>query len=189
MADEGWGDLEEADNLWDCPSPNRVSSTVLLSGGAGPVLPHAAVGEGQGQFSLPSVVVDKGWGRLCVALSSLLLVASGAMKLTTDEGCGRAMDYTTPWPQIAADCHSSLYGLAVAQPSETNIATGGSLDSGSPCGLWVTTQAMDINVDSAGPADPDMAIGRGWDLNIISSWPKLALQITQMGMAPMMVWP
>lgn len=144
----------------------------------GPVSPHAAVGEGQGQFSLPSVVVGKGWGQLCVALSSLLLVASGAMKFTTDKGCGRAMDHTTPWPQIAADYHSSLYGLAAAQSSETNIATGGSLDSGSPCGLWVTAQAMDINTDSAGPTDPDMVIGRGLDLNIISSWPKLALQIT-----------
>lgn len=77
----------------------------------------------------------------------------------------------------------------MAQPSETNIATDGSLDSGSPCGLWVTAQAMDINVDSAGPTDPDMVVGRGRDLNIISSWPKLALQIIHMGMAPMMVWP
>lgn len=41
-----------------------------------------------------------------------------------------------PWPWVTAQVAQISMGLAVAQPSDTHMATSCNLDPGYPCGLW-----------------------------------------------------
>lgn len=108
--------LSHAQGQLPCTAANRVSSTVLLSPGAGPSIPIIIVGERQVQFALVLQLV-KGGLNLCICILSSVL--TGAADIHMDRGTGRAVD---------ADM-----AFAAAQAQRTLMAAGDSIGHSDLC--------------------------------------------------------
>ena len=108
--------LSHAQGQLPCTAANRVSSTVLLSPGAGPCIPIIIVGERQVQFALVLQPVKSGLN-LCIRVLSS--VVTGATDINTDRGTGRAKE---------ADMV-----FTAAQAQRTHMATGDSIGHSDLC--------------------------------------------------------